>query len=145
MTKPKTALWTQLQAQPDFEDIRILDLDVSKTTWSRVHDSMRIVYFKLSAAPPDLVWVRYFFEERESRVMLRRGGFWLEGAWISLDCVPKEIETYHVPDIQPSIEYANRKYREHLAARKAEQDQAHHAERKDLEELEKVRKRLKFT
>jgi hypothetical protein len=140
----KKALWTELAAQPDFDDIRILDLDVSRTTWSRVHDAMRIVYFKLNAAPPDLVWVRYFFEERESRIMLRRGGFWLEGAWISVDCLPAEIETHHLPDIQPSIEYANRKYRDYLAKRRREQEEAHHAERKDLEELEKVRKRLKF-
>jgi hypothetical protein len=140
----KKLLWTQLQSQPGFEDVKILDLDVSRTTWSRVHDSMRIVYFKLSAAPPDLVWVRYFFEERESRVMLRRGGFWLEGAWISLDCLPKEIESHHMPDIQQSVAYANRKYREHLETRRAEQERAHHAERKDLDELEQVRKRLKF-
>ena len=33
------------------DDITIIDLDLKKTTWSRVHSSMRTLYLKLSAEP----------------------------------------------------------------------------------------------
>ena len=42
-----------------FKDVTIVDLDVSKTTWSRVHSSMRTLYLKLSR-DPDQAWTRFF-------------------------------------------------------------------------------------
>jgi hypothetical protein len=96
----------------DFDDIRIVDLDLSRTTWSRVHDSLRVMFLRLDREPPDTDWPRLFFEERESRIVARRRGLWIEENYISFDSLPEEVEKIHLPDIRKSIAYANRKYRE---------------------------------
>ena len=62
--------------QPAFEDIRIVDLDTRRTTGSRVHESMRVVYLRLDRVPPDREWIRLFHEERESRINPLRCGLW---------------------------------------------------------------------
>ncbi|WP_313919845.1 hypothetical protein [Tahibacter sp.] len=104
-------------SQPDapdaeFDDVRIVDLDLSRTTWSRVHDSLRVMFLRLDREPPDTDWPRLFFEERESRIVARRRGLWIEEDYISFDALPEEVEKIHLPDIRKSMAYANRKYRE---------------------------------
>ena len=101
------------------DDIAIIDLDLKKTTWSRVHSSMRTLFLKLSAEP-DLDWVRFFREERESRVVVKRHGLWIEDGYIVFDCLLADVETHHLPDFRRSVEYANGKYRELKATRKKE-------------------------
>lgn len=96
----------------DFDDVRIVDLDLSRTTWSRVHDSLRVMFLRLDREPPDTDWPRLFFEERESRIVARRRGLWIEENYISFDTLPEEVEKIHLPDIRQSMAYANRKYRE---------------------------------
>lgn len=106
--------------QPAFEDIRIVDLDTRRTTGSRVHESMRVVYLRLDRAPPDREWIRLFHEERESRINPLRCGLWIEDDSISFDCLLRDVESGHLPDIQRSIDHANRRYREVLAQRRDE-------------------------
>lgn len=96
----------------DFDDVRIVDLDLSRTTWSRVHESLRVMFLRLDREPPDTDWPRLFFEERESRIVARRRGLWIEENYISFDSLPEEVEKIHLPDIRRSMAYANRKYRE---------------------------------
>ena len=139
MNKP---LWTSVRVEQDFVDIRIVDLDVAKTTWSRIHESMRVVYLKLSAPPPDLMWEHFFFEERGSRICIQHRGIWIEEGYISFDCVPADVERFHIPDIQRSIGYANAKYHEYARQRRREREEAREAEREELIELERLRKRL---
>jgi hypothetical protein len=103
----------------DFADICIVDLDLSKTTWSRVHETLRIMFLKLDREPPDNDWLRLFFEERETRIVARRRGLWIEDGYISFDALPGEIETIHLPDIRRSLEYANREYRKLIAQKAA--------------------------
>jgi hypothetical protein len=105
------------RVEDDFVDVRVVDLDLRRTTWSRVHDTMRVVFLRLNRAPPDLEWTRLFNEERESRINLRRCGLWLEDEFIGFDCLLHEVEAHHLPDIQRSIDYANRRYREVLLQR----------------------------
>lgn len=120
--------------QTEFEDIRIIDLDLSRTTWSRVHEDLRVMFLRLSRRPPDTDWPRLFFEERDRRIVARRRGLWIEDEYISFDSLPAEVEKVHIPDIRLSIDYANRKYRElcwqrrlkrleELAGRASEQDE----------------------
>jgi len=98
------------------DDIAIIDIDLAKTTWSRVHSSMRTLYLKLSAEP-DLEWIRLFREERESRVVIKRHGLWVEDGYIVFDCLLPDVEAHHLPDFRKSIAYANERYRELKAAR----------------------------
>jgi hypothetical protein len=101
------------------DDIAIIDLDLKKTTWSRVHSAMRTLYVKLSAEP-DLDWIRFFREERESRVVVKRHGLWIEDGYIVFDCLLPDVEAHHLPDFRRSIDYANEKYRELKAVRRKE-------------------------
>ncbi len=106
----------------DSEDIAIVDLDLPRTTWSRVHSSMRTLYLKLSREP-DTTWIRFFHEERESRVVIKRHGLWIEEGYIVFDCLLDDVETHHLPDFRCSVEFANDKYRVLMQARREEGEQ----------------------
>ena len=105
-----------------FEDIVIVDLDVQKTTWSRVHSAMRTLYLKLNR-DPDIAWNKFFFEERNSRVEVKRHGLWIEDGYIVFDCLLPDVEPHHLPDLRKSIAYANERYRELKNARRSESRQ----------------------
>ncbi|UXI67967.1 hypothetical protein [Tahibacter amnicola] len=128
---------------PEFEDIRIVDLDLKKTTWSRVHETLRIMFLRLNREPPDNDWTRLFFEERETRIVSRRRGLWIEDGYISFDTLPDEVEKVHLPDIAKSIEYANARYRELLAQKRQKLAEAQAEQRSEHDELLALRDRLR--
>ncbi len=128
---------------PAFEDIRIVDLDTRRTTGSRVHESMRVVCLRLDRAPPDREWIRLFHEERESRINPLRCGLWIEDDSISFDCLLRDVESGHLPDIQRSIEYANRRYREVLAQRRDERLASADGSRDEVAALAALRERVR--
>ena len=103
----------------EFTDIVIVDLDVNRTTWSRVHSSMRTLHLKLNR-DPNAEWTRLFFEERNSRVELKRHGLWIEDGYIVFDCLLIDVDDYHLPDIRQSIDYANARSRVLVEARHTE-------------------------
>ena len=106
-------------AMDEFTDIVIVDLDVNRTTWSRVHSSMRTLHLRLNREPnPE--WTRLFFEERNSRVELKRHGLWIEDGYIVFDCLLIDVDDYHLPDIRQSLDYANARSRVLVEARHTE-------------------------
>jgi len=121
-----------------FEDITIVDLDLKKTTWSRVHSSMRTLYLKLSREP-DIEWIRYFNTERESRIMPTRHGMWIEDGYIVFDCLLQNVERYHLPDFRQSIDYANERSHERLAERREERAQRRAEISEEHDTLESLR------
>ncbi|MBL8300029.1 MAG: hypothetical protein JNN30_16945 [Rhodanobacteraceae bacterium] len=129
--------------EAEFQDICIVDLDLSKTTWSRVHDSLRVMFLRLDRAPPDNDWPRLFFEERETRIVARRRGLWIEDGYISFDTLPEEVETIHLPDIRQSLNYANRKYRELSKQRQRKQLDGLALQRSEREELLALQARVR--
>ena len=86
-----------------------------------MHDSLRVMFLRLDREPPDNDWPRLFFEERETRIVARRRGLWIEDGYISFDALPEEVEKVHLPDIRQSVSYANRKYRELCVQRRRRQ------------------------
>jgi hypothetical protein len=126
-----------------FEDIRIVDLDTRRTTWSRVHESMRVVFLRLNRAPPDMEWARLFHEERESRINPLRCGLWIEDDAISFDCLLGDVERGHIPDIQRSIDFANRRYREVLVQRESARRERHTETVNEAETLAAMRTRVR--
>ncbi len=125
-----------------FEDITIVDLDLKKTTWSRVHSSMRTLYLKLSREP-DLEWIRYFNTERESRVVPTRHGMWIEEGYIIFDCLLQNVEKYHLPDFQQSIDYANARSHERLTERREERAQRRAEITEEHDALESLRAKIR--
>lgn len=135
-------LWTQVASEANVEPIRILDLDVAKTTWSRVHESMRVVHLKLNRQP-DLPWIKFFHEERESRIGARRRGLWIEDGYIAFDCLLADVESDHLPDIRRSLDYANERALALVAARIRERGAQGASDRSERLELEALRKRVR--
>jgi hypothetical protein len=125
-----------------FEDITIVDLDLKKTTWSRVHSSMRTLYLELSREP-DLEWIRHLNTERESRVVPTRHGMWIEEGYIIFDCLLQNVEKYHLPDFQQSIDYANERSRERLAERRDERAQRRAEISEEHDTLESLRTKIR--
>jgi len=125
-----------------FEDIKIVDLDLPRTTWSRVHSAMRTLYLRLSREP-ETEWVRFFHEERESRIVIKRHGLWIEDGYIVFDCLLDDVETHHLPDFRLSVEYANGKYRAFLAARREEGAQVRDEAHNERTELAALRERIR--
>jgi hypothetical protein len=134
-------LWTTLPMDATGDDIRIVDLDVARTQPSRVHAAMRVIHLKLDRAP-DPGWVRFFHEERESRIAVRRCGLWIEDRWIAFDCRPEDIETHHLPDILRSLTFANTRHREWVAARRAARASDAALLQTERQTLEALRERL---
>ena len=127
----------------DFDDVRIVDLDLSRTTWSRVHDSLRVMFLRLDREPPDTDWPRLFFEERESRIVARRRGLWIEENYISFDSLPEEVEKIHLPDIRQSLAYANRKYRELSHQRRLKRLESLAGQRSERDEMLALQERVR--
>lgn len=135
-------LWTGVAADASGEPVRIVDLDVPRTTWSRVHESMRVVHLKLSRQP-DAQWIRFFHEERESRINARRAGIWIEDGCIAFDCLLPDVETHHLPDIRRSVEFANERMLALIATRIRERGAQQVADRGERLELEQLRQRVR--
>jgi hypothetical protein len=129
-------------AAADFTDIGIVDLDLKKTTWSRVHSSMRTLYLGLSREP-DLAWIRFFHEERESRIVIKRHGLWIEDGYIVFDCLLPDVESHHLPDFRASIDYANRKSRELVATHREQSEQQRRSTRAEQRRLAELRARIR--
>jgi len=125
-----------------FEDIVIVDLDVRKTTWSSVHSSMRTLYLQLTREP-DMDWARFFHEEREARIVVKRHGLWIEDGYIVFDCLLDDVETYHLPDSRLSIAYANRKCRELVETCREQTEQARQDSRAEQQELTVLRELIR--
>ena len=126
----------------EFIDIAIVDLDLAKTTWSRVHSSMRTLYLRLSREP-ELPWIRFFHEERESRVVIKRHGLWIEDGYIVFDCLLADVETHHLPDFRQSLDYANQKSRELIATHRKQSRQRKADELTEREQLATLRGRIR--
>ena len=124
------------------DDIDIVDLDLPRTTWSRVHSSMRTLYLKLSREP-DTRWIRFFHEERESRVVIKRHGLWIEEGYIVFDCLLDDVETHHLPDFRRSVEFANNKYRELMRVQREEGEQNRQDAFDEKKELVALRARIR--
>ena len=99
---------------------------------------MRTLYLKLSREP-DLDWIRFFHEERESRVVIVRHGLWLEDDYIVFDCLLRNVKTHHLPDFGLSLAYANEKTRQLRRAKREESAQRRSDEASENVELDELR------
>lgn len=101
------------------------------------------MYLSLSQAPPD-VWCQIFNAERQfaRHSMWRRA--WVEGASIVVDCVPEELEKYHLRDLKQDVASSNAKFHDFLQEQARRAEAANQVEQQERERIEQVRKRLDF-
>lgn len=127
----------------DLKDIRITDLATELTRRSDKGSGMRHMFLRLSASPP-ADWIALFDHERSfpRHSMWRRA--WVEQDCIVVDCVPDEIEQYHLKDLKEDVSNANLKYRIHLKRVADERERMRAREEEEAAELEALKGKLDF-
>ncbi len=126
-----------------FEDIKILEIDDSK---SYKPDPMKLLYnihMKLSASPP-VEWQQIFEAERRFPRHTMWRNAWIEEGHIVIHCVPDELEKYHARDLMEDVDKSNSKYRKYLmeeAQKEAKKVEQEMFERNKLKEL---KQRIRF-
>jgi hypothetical protein len=129
---------------PDsFTDIKIIGLDVDATQPSQAAAGLRHMYLRLSTQPSS-EWQELFNQERQFPRHTRWREAWIEGNFIVVDCVPEEIEQYHLRDLKEDVAKTNQNYRDYLARVARAQKQEKEAEQKEKSRLEDLKGRLKF-
>lgn len=132
-----------LDMNPPFDEIKIVDLDVERTRPSQKASGLRHMFLKLSALP-DRNWIKIFEGERSfpRHTMWRHA--WIENQHIVVDCVPEEIEQYHLKDLKQDVANTNTKYIIYLQRVVAENERQQIAKAAEKEKLGKLKDNLKF-
>lgn len=127
----------------EFNDIAITGLAVERTRQSDRAPGLRHMFLALSSTP-SAEWEQIFEAERRfpRHTMWREA--WCEGAAIVVDCVPEEIERYHLNDLREDVANTNAKYREYLAKVAVHQRRQQTEADEESKRLEGLRDRLKF-
>jgi hypothetical protein len=125
-------------------EIKIIDLDVSLTRQSDKAEGLRHMFLKLSETPPS-GWVEIFNGERSfpRHSMWRKA--WIEDQCIVVDCVPEELERYHLIDLKEDVANANAKYRDYVSRVKRQEEQQSQAEEAEKRRLDELRDKLDFS
>lgn len=127
----------------EFKDIKIVGLDTALTTESHCGSAMRNMHPRLSTSP-SREWIEIFDAERS----FPRHSMWRAAEvnvnHIVVDCVPEEIEQYHLRDLKEDVANTNKKYRDFLTTVAQQQQQQQKAETAERERLEQLRERLDF-
>jgi hypothetical protein len=126
-----------------FEPIRITGLDAEKTEQSPTASGLRLMYLRLSQEAP-LEWEQLF----ESQRQFPRHSMWrkasVEGRYIVVDCVPEELQQYHLRDLKEDVGAVNGKYQDYL--RRKTEDEKIEAEKQAAERqrIQNIESRLDF-
>jgi len=125
-----------------FEDLKIIEIDDSKSYKPDPTKLLYNIYLKLSASPP-LDWQQIFEAERRFPRHTMWRDAWIEGEYIVVHCVPDEIGKYHANDLKEDVKNTNSKYRQYLmeeAQKEAKKSEQALSERNQLKELkQKIR------
>jgi dTMP kinase len=126
-----------------FADIRITGLNTDSTRQSPTAPGLRLMYLSLSDSPPQ-VWGQIFKAERQfpRHTMWRRA--WIEDNCIVVDCVPEELEKFHLKDLKTDVANSNIKFREFLAMAERQAQAGEEATQRERERIEKVKRQLNF-
>lgn len=125
-----------------FEDIKILEIDDSRSYKPDPTKLLYNIYLKLSDSPPT-EWQQIFEAERRFPRHTMWRDVWIAGEYIVVHCVPDEIEKYHATDLKEDVRNSNLKYRQYLteeAQKEAKKAERALSERNQLKELkQKIR------
>lgn len=96
-----------------FEDLKIVEVDKSKTYKPDNNKELYNVYFVLSDVP-SREWVEIFEAERRfpRHSMWRKA--WIDGYNIVVHCGLDEVKKFHMQDINEDVVNSNKKYRSYL-------------------------------
>ena len=97
----------------DFVDIKIVSLEEEMMVESPVRPELFYVYFKLSHAPIPL-WQSAFEEARRVSRHPHWRRAWVDRKFIVVECLPDEIEKYHLNDLKQDIAKSNQACRKYF-------------------------------
>ena len=126
-----------------FKDIIIVGLDVDKTQPSDKASGLRHMFLRLSERPGN-DWVKIFEGERSFARQSMWRDAWIEGNYIVVDCVPEEIEKYHLKDLKEDVSNSNTKYKEYLTQVQVEEGRRVERDMEERDRLNKIKGDLDF-
>jgi hypothetical protein len=129
--------------ETDFDDIRIISLEEDMTVESPENPPLRYVFLRLSQTPLP-IWQSYFREQRNVSRHPHWRRAWIDRKFVVVECLPEEIELYHLNDLKHDLARANERCRNYLAGKNQP-----HRERETLDQaardrLREMKARLKF-
>lgn len=127
----------------DFEDIRVVNLDEQLTRQSPTASGLRHMHLRLSVRPSH-GWAEIFIAERQFPRHSMWRDVWISGSHVVIDCVPEEIEKYHLRDIKEDVANTNTKYRAQLQRAELARGRQDEAARVEKERIQNVKKKLNF-
>lgn len=98
-----------------YEEIRIEGIDDALTEPSPKSADMRRMFVQLNMEPMP-IWISIFDNQRRLPRHSRWRDAHVEGSHIVVDCVPEEMQKYHLPDLKGDVEIANTEYRKYFAS-----------------------------
>ena len=125
------------------EEIKIVDLDIDKTRPSNKASGLRHMFLALSSSPPR-EWVDIFKNERSFPRHTMWRDAWIEGNYIVVDCVPEEMQQYHLRDLKEDVSNANSKYKDHLVRVDAQNERKMKDAEEERNRLAELKKELDF-
>ncbi|MQY74059.1 MAG: TIR domain-containing protein [Clostridia bacterium] len=144
LKKPSEHLTLVKRKLTTFEDIKILEIDDSKSYKPDPKKLLYNIYMKLSASAP-LEWQQIFEAERRFPRHPMWRNAWLEGDHIVIHCVPDEIEKYHAKDLMEDVDNSNSKYRKYLMEEAQKEAKKVEQEISERDKLKELKQRIRFS
>jgi hypothetical protein len=129
--------------ETDFVDIRIISLEEEMTVESPENPPLRYVFLRLSQTPLP-IWQSYFREQRNVSRHPHWRRAWIDRKYIVVECLPEEIETYHLNDLKHDIAQANLRCRKYLQGKAGPDRQRENLDEAARERLREMKSRLNF-
>jgi hypothetical protein len=127
----------------EFVDIRIVGLEEELTVESPLNPPLRYIHFRLSQTPLP-IWQSYFKEARKISRHPHWRQAWIDRKYIVVECLPEEIEKYHLRDLKQDVALVNQRTREFLQPRHHADRTKHRADEDAIQRLREMKGRLNF-
>jgi hypothetical protein len=127
----------------DFTEIKIVDLAEEMTVASFDHPELQLIFLRLSQTPPP-IWQSYFKELRNVSRHPRWRKAWIDRKFIVVECLPEEIEAYHLRDLKQDVARCNERCRAYFAGQAQAERQKETVNLNVRERLKEMKDRLKF-
>lgn len=126
-----------------FEDIKIVEIDDSKSYKPDPLKLLYNIYLKLSASPP-LEWQQIFEAERRFPRHTTWRDAWIEGEYIIVYCIPHEIEKHHADDLKEDTRNSNLKYRQYLMEEAQKEAEKREQALSESNQIKKLKQKIRF-
>ncbi|MCE0483721.1 MAG: hypothetical protein LV479_05730 [Methylacidiphilales bacterium] len=129
--------------ESEFSDIKIVSLEEEMTVESPSNPALRYVYFRLSQTPIPL-WKSTFEKSRKISRHPHWRRAWLDRKYIVIECLPDEIEKYHLNDLKQDIAQANRACHDYFQSRASSPSHKTAITPEERDQLRDLKGRLNF-